>query len=201
MKLEEVFKDEMRFITDEKIRNLIVDCNKLVPEYFWTCPASTTGKYHPKVSLGKFGLIRHTKLAVWWGIEINRCWSNEYLGRLNEIICALILHDIQKNGESLDKQGYPTLDNSTKVHGAILAGKIAEESSESIDRIITAIGGHMGIWTAEEFKQYKPENQKDLKTRILCYIVHLADYCASRKCDDKAIQLSKLEFNDYKKGE
>ena len=198
MKLEMTFRDEVTLIREEHLQKLIVACNVLVPEYFWTCPASTSEKYHPRISLGKGGLIRHVKLAVWWGIEIQRCWPETYDGLLDEIICALILHDLQKNGESLDSRGYPTLSNSTKVHGVVLANKITkliEEPSKSIERVIAAIGGHMGIWTAEDYNSYKPDNQNDSKTRTLCYIVHLADYCASRKCDAEATRLATLEFN------
>ena len=200
MKLEEVFKDEMRSIVSDKVREFVANCNSLVPEYFWEHPASTTGKYHPEISLGKCGLIRHVKLAVWWGVEIYRCWPNTYDGMLDEIVCSLILHDIQKNGKTIDSRGYPTLDNATKVHGVLLARQLGEiiqpdgSNPEIFSRIIDAVASHMGIWTADEFEDDRPENRKEPKTRMLCYIVHLADYCASRKCDNKAKQLVNFDL-------
>ena len=34
-----------------------------LPEYIWSVPASSTGKYHPQYSLGLGGLMRH-QIAV-----------------------------------------------------------------------------------------------------------------------------------------
>ncbi len=198
--IEIVFKDELRLIRNDEIRKYVISCTELVPDYFWDCPASTSGKYHPAVSLGKQGLIRHTKLAVWWGVEIYRCWPNINDPLLDEVVAALILHDIRKNGDALDTRGYPTLHNATKVHGVLLAEKMWTETAWStgitafVIRIHAAIAGHMGIWTADEYEMDKPENQQDPKTKTLCYIVHLADYCASRKCDSKAAQLARYEL-------
>jgi len=186
MKLEEIFKDEMKPIFNPQVREFIISCNKLVPDYFWSWAASTTGKYHPKVSLGRQGLIRHTKLAVWWGVRLWKCWPNTYKNMLDEIIASLILHDIQKNGDIHCRP-----DNITKIHGVLLADKIEQlikipKGSPAIfNRIIAAIAGHMGIWTDTQFETFKPQYHHAPYTKMLCYIVHLADYCAAQKCDEK----------------
>ena len=64
----EVFADELAKIHDSSIRDFVIEVYEVIcPDYFWTVAASTTGKYHPLVSIGRHGLIRHVKLAVWWG--------------------------------------------------------------------------------------------------------------------------------------
>jgi len=70
-RVETEFKWELQSIHDENIRNFVVKCfDELCPDYFWTVPCSTSGKYHPQISLGEGGLVRHTKLAVWWGLHL-----------------------------------------------------------------------------------------------------------------------------------
>ena len=46
------------FETDE-IREFAKLCIKNAPKYWFHVPASSTGKYHPKFSLGDGGLLRH----------------------------------------------------------------------------------------------------------------------------------------------
>ena len=36
----------------------------MLPDYFFSVSASSTGKYHPSFSLGNGGLLRHTKVVV-----------------------------------------------------------------------------------------------------------------------------------------
>lgn len=182
---ETVFATELNFLRNQDIRNLVIDCmTRFAAEYFWSCPASTSGKYHPKISLGEGGLIRHTKLAVWMGKELSKAYDLIPLDR-DIVIASLLLHDIIKNGKELDSGGFAKTPNATAMHGIWLAQILQEESLEwpeersmmPIDAIISAIAGHMGIWTDKEYSQSMPLNQFS-QTSI---IVHLADYIASRK--------------------
>lgn len=183
-KAETVFATELAMIHDSSIRAFVVRVfDSLAPDYFWTAPASTSGKYHPAISLGPGGLVRHTKLAVWWASELVRVEIPEP-GRstfVDEVIAALLLHDLKKNGESLSASGRPTLDNATAIHGVYLGEQIkmrmfppGTTPTISEQRIIHAIKTHMGRWTAEGYGQ--PDTDVDT-------LVHLADYCASRRVD------------------
>ena len=68
--MDKYFEEELRYIKDKRIReNLVIMINKL-PDYFFEVPASSTGKYHPTFSLGKGGLLRHTKAAVRIAVEL-----------------------------------------------------------------------------------------------------------------------------------
>lgn len=195
-KVEEVFPDELQKIQNHDIRKFVVWAfDKFAPDYFWTCPCSTSGKYHPKVSLGVGGLVRHVKLAVWWGEELLRTaemfpelvdHNTEYLH--DEVIAALLLHDLIKNGKGLNAQGFALDRGVTGTHGVDLARKLklakkVVDTSESEKYIISGIAGHMGVWTTDQ--DYIPN---DSFTRL----VHLADYCASRKVD---AEMKRLEDN------
>ena len=193
-KAETIFQKELNLIHDKAIKQFVITCfDKLCPDYFWTCPCSTTGKYHPQVSLGVGGLVRHTKLAVWWGIELLKALA---LGSLpgfekmlpfqlqDEVIATLLLHDMIKNGKGLNAQGYPLDRSVTGTHGVTLAGKINELDfvptiSGSSIRILAGIALHMGIWTT---KAYHTMDIDGLDRFI--ELIHLADYCASRKVDE-----------------
>lgn len=194
-KTVEVFSRELALIKDEQIKDFVIKVfDTLAPDYFWTCPTSTSGKYHPQVSLGEGGLVRHTKLAVWWGVELLRTQEpmREMHLFLDQVIAALLLHDLKKNGETLDGRGYPTLANTTKVHGLYLGQQIRtrmfppdDPIPETLLPIIEGIETHMGVWTEGWAIMASPSwTSSDVR-----YWVHLADYCASRKVDDKAEEL------------
>ena len=190
MKAETIFQKELNQIHSPKIKQFVIGCfDKLCPDYFWTCPCSTTGKYHPQVSLGVGGLVRHTKLAVWWGLELIKALGSSPglrdIYRIHdETIATLLLHDMIKNGKGLSAQGRPLEKGVTGTHGVTLAEKINELDlvstiSGSSVRILAGIALHMGIWTT---KAYHTMDIDGLDHFI--ELIHLADYCASRKVDE-----------------
>ena len=195
-KAETIFQKELSLIRDPEIKQFVITCfDKLCPDYFWTCPCSTTGKYHPQVSLGEGGLVRHTKLAVWWGIELLRALGTSsdfrnvpYDKLFDETVATLLLHDMIKNGKGLNAQGYPLDRGVTGTHGMTLASKINTHpdcdisDSKSYWRIIEGIRSHMGIWTTDS--NYRPNTILNPIDRAFANLIHLADYCASRKVDE-----------------
>lgn len=204
-KVETIFQKELQLIHDSNIKNFVITCfNKLCPDYFWTCPYSTTGKYHPQVSLGVGGLVRHTKLAVWWGLElINALRKSPGIKDipphklLGEVIATLLLHDMVKNGKGLNAQGYPLEKGVTGTHGVTLAEKIDDKidasgmATDSYIRIVAGIALHMGIWTT------KPYNATEcIGLESFIDLIHLADYCASRKVDEIYSKLEQEKTND-----
>lgn len=219
-KAEKVFKNELDLIDKEAIRDFVLECfDKFCPDYFWTAPSSTTGKWHPKYAQGKGGIIRHTKAAVWWGIELMKPFSisDEYK---SVVVASLILHDLRKNGDSLEekaKKGYAI----TKTHGVDLVGKMASDSGYTNvgsapawkEYIFRAISSHMGIWTSPTIlapylltafqgnKDNDSDNDAVMNTitmevvkstqELIALVVHLADYCASRKIENMLKEIKK----------
>jgi len=207
-KVETIFQKELQLIHDKTIKQFVIECfDKLCPDYFWTCPCSTTGKYHPQVSLGVGGLVRHTKLAVWWGIElISALGTSPELKDIptiqlqDEVIATLLLHDMVKNGKGLNAQGYSLERGVTGTHGVTLAVKIADhpdlclDNDDSFYRIVEGIGSHMGIWTTVPI--CRPDSIAYPDQKAFANLIHLADYCASRKVDSIYSELTKEKNAD-----
>jgi len=208
-KAETIFAKELNQIHNQDIKQFVITCfDKLCPDYFWTCPCSTSGKYHPRVALGVGGLVRHTKLAVWWGLELLRALdSSPELKDIptlqNEVIATLLMHDMIKNGKGLNAQGRPLESGVTGTHGVTLANKIINETldckldDKSAERILCGIAGHMGIWTTVPSCQ--PNSLPNSVERAFANLIHLADYCASRKVDSIYSDLEKEKQNGITK--
>ena len=193
-KCEEIFEAELYKIHDNGIRHFVIAVfENICPDYFWTCPASTTGKYHPLISLGLGGLIRHVKFGVWWGELLALSFGVDSLACC-QIIGSLLIHDILKNGFELTPAGMPKHREWTQKHGVVLSQELKKRwkilrksgiSDTSFNRICAAVGGHMGVWTSDEFPQYEPSNLRGNKTKQIAMIVHLADFISAQKMDDK----------------
>ena len=80
MKNIKFFERELSLIVDEDLRmavkGYLID---RVLDYFWTDGASRSGKYHPKMSQGIGGLVRHTKAVVMFAEELLRMSSYAYM--------------------------------------------------------------------------------------------------------------------------
>ena len=59
MKISNYFINEIEYIQNDLLRNIVIDVLDNSPECIVHIPASSSGKYHPKYSLGEGGLMRH----------------------------------------------------------------------------------------------------------------------------------------------
>ncbi len=179
-----IFEIELDYIINPNIREFTEKALNKLPEYFFSIPASSTGKFHPSYALGDGGLIRHTQAAVRIAVELFRIDLFKYTeDEKDMIISSLILHDGCKSG--LNHSKYTVTEHPLVVAKFI---KNDDELIESLDKntlnIITrCIESHMGQWT-KDFKTKKDVLPRP-KTKIQNF-VHWCDYLASRKC---------LEFN------
>lgn len=172
----EMFSFELSAIQNETIRGEVKHLLLLTPDYFWQIPASSTGKYHPQFTLGDGGLIRHTKVAVYFAIEmLNLEMWQSIRNDSDIIISALILHDCCKTGG----------EKYTRFDHPILATQFIEDNCISIDiafKLCELIKTHMGQWNTDtRTNQTLPKPQTAQQK-----FVHLCDYLASRK---------KIDFN------
>jgi hypothetical protein len=164
------------------IRDWTLDIfNELAPDYFWKVPASKSGKYHPALSLGEGGLVRHTKLAVWWGLELYKMLPDDPGFTKDEVIACLLLHDLLKYGEDYNNP----MNDCVRVHGVYFANTLSLVGFSISEKwqcnILDGIYWHMGKWT-------KLDDGGPAQSRFTD-LIHLADYCASRKVDDKIKEL------------
>lgn len=174
----EIFNNEINYINDIKIKNSLITMLKLLPDYFYEVPASSTGKYHPKFTLGNKGLVRHTKAAVRIAYELmsNQSLTNFTNEEKDIIIFALTLHDGLKSGKT--KSEYTVFDHPIQMSNYIKENKNSLElTDEQLDLACRCIETHMGPWTKDYNGNEILTPPKDKYQRF----VHMCDYLASRK--------------------
>ena len=98
----ETFKLELETIKNDRIRQFCIEMLEDAPDYFFTVPASSTGKYHPKFAQGEQGLIRHTKALVGIANDLLALEQFDFNNETKDMIrVAGILHDAKKHGDCL----------------------------------------------------------------------------------------------------
>jgi len=187
------FKKEINYIKDKKLEKDIKTLIKLLPDYFFKIPASSTGKYHPEFALGEGGLLRHTKVAVRIAYELlnNNTIGCKFTDRDKDlIIMALILHDGLKSG--LEEEKYCRFD-----HPLIISKYIMENSQklnmdiDDLRKMCSMIESHMGEWTYDSYK--KKEVLPKPRTAEQRF-VHLCDFLASRKFLDVEFTRNNIKY-------
>ena len=175
----EYLKKELGYIKNERIKESARIMINLLPDYFFSIPASSTGKYHPEFSLGDKGLVRHVKAAVKIAYDLlnDPCIGDKYTSDEKDLmIMTLILHDGLKSG--LNHSKYTLVEHPTLIKNYIIENKDKLELTDSeIEFVGRAIESHMGPWNTDfngnivlPVPKTKYEN-----------FVHMCDYLASRK--------------------
>jgi 23S rRNA maturation-related 3'-5' exoribonuclease YhaM len=182
-----ILRNELDFINDGLLREFVEYCVDEAPDYFFTMPASTTGKFHPAYTLGEGGLIKHTKAAVKIAHDLLNLEQNKHLNA-DQIITALILHDSIKKGNNGSNY---TVTEHPLYAADFIGRKIDEFEVEyevdceeledlrlEVAHIQRLIKSHMGQWNSDYrlAKEILPKPvEEDEK------FVHTCDYLASRK--------------------
>lgn len=168
-----LFNRELSYINDEKLRKFAEYLLENADDYFFTVPASSSGKYHPAFAKGEGGLVRHTRAVAYFANDFARSeleFKTITPREADLLIIAAIAHDIKKQGDG--STGHTML----REHPALGAEYIEEMSQHFTDTLTedditflyNAVLAHMGPWG-----DVKPETFAE---RALFY----ADYAASR---------------------
>lgn len=166
----EQLQKEIDLIMDLRLKTLIIKTLEKAPEYFWSIPASSTGRHHPKEDNEVSGLIKHTRKAVKIGCELCEAFGVEGFKR-DVVIASLILHDSVKNGYPTNS-GFTVAGHGYQISQLMRDAKIMDNKNSDLREVINAAATHMGRW---DFPFDTPHDAIGL-------IVHLADYIVSRKC-------------------
>lgn len=199
MKVSEHFKDELAYIANDELREIVTETLDASPECIVTIPASSSGRYHPTYSLGEGGLMRHIKGAV--GIahcmieteifdkmvndnnDVAKLFAEKRNMYADAAYAALILHDCCKP-DNTEKHG-------TQFDHPLLAANLFKEVAKKyinqdnmhymrnvVPMVHGAIASHMGQFCTAPYAKGivlpKP------KTGVEQF-VHMCDYLASRK--------------------
>lgn len=178
MKKAEHFEREINLIVDEDLRMAVKSyMNDCVADWFYEVGASASGKFHPKFSQGKGGLVRHTKAVVKFAEELLRMSNYTYMKDTYKdyIIAACIIHDTAKYGLTgeMDKTVYK--DHAKNASKLFENWCLTECDYQPSEFLLNAVKAHMGQWSTE--REDKPFTSIDR-------CVHEADYMASRNFID-----------------
>jgi 23S rRNA maturation-related 3'-5' exoribonuclease YhaM len=173
------FKDELELIHNKVIQQFAYNAIVIMPDYFFTIPSSSTGKYHAKYELGEGGLLRHTKAMVRVACELFKIdWWKFTNDEKDLLVASCILHDGWKNGDGLTKFTIDThpLFATNAIRNDEIASKILDK--EQLDFVCGCISSHSGQW-------HTNRNGEDIlpipKTKYEKFL-HQIDYLCSRKC-------------------
>lgn len=169
------FTKEISYIKDEIKRSDIEVLINLLPDYFFTIPASSTGKYHPKFAGTVSGLVKHTKVAVRIAYDLFETVNNFTDNDKDLIIMALIMHDGLKKG--IEEEKYTRFDHPLLVSKMIMenASKL-EMDIDDVRKMCMLIESHMGKWNTNKYSKV----ELPIPTNELQRYVHRCDYLASR---------------------
>jgi hypothetical protein len=175
------FEKELPYICDAKVREFVKVALERTPDYFFTIPASSSGKYHPYYCLGEGGLLRHTRACIRIAVELYRMDMFNYFSEIEKdiILASLILHDTHKLGDmgsNFTVTEHPIVAAYAVSHDTALQGYLTDEQMEMLTGNISH---HMGQWV-HDFKTHK--KVLDKPEGKMQNFVHLVDYLASRKC-------------------
>ena len=179
MNYEKLFEVELTYLKSDRIKKACLAMTKLLPDYFYEVPASSTGKYHPSYSLGEGGLLRHSKAAMRIGYELLQDPSigDKYTDDEKDLmLMALLIHDGLKSGNPQEK--YTRFD-----HPILMADYLMDCEEElgleveEIEFLGDVIKTHMGVWTTDYNGNEVLEKPKTKYQNF----VHMCDYLASRK--------------------
>ena len=193
------FDKELDTIKNDDIRKFAEALLMDAPDYFFRVAASSSGRYHPAISLGLGGLARHTKAVIRFynhimGIEQN---SNMFTEREIDLgVVACLAHDIQKSGTQ-DYYNEKSNGGENTVftvfdHPLLAARYVMEHKGiipdDEVKYVALAIGSHMGQFNTDK---KNPNITLPKPSTEMQKMVHLADYLASRK--DIELQFDEAE--------
>lgn len=181
MNHEEMFKNELNLVKSDRIRSACLKIIGLLPEYWFSVAAASTGKYHPEYAQGEGGLLRHSKAAMRIGYELlnDPCIGDKYTDDEKDLmLVSLLVHDGLKLGQPQEK--YTRFDHPILMANYLIEKKeeITDLSEKELVFMGDVIKTHMGPWTTDYNGNEVLERPKTKYQNF----VHMCDYLASRKC-------------------
>lgn len=170
------FEKELSEISNEQLRIFTAICISELPDYFFTKPSTSSGKYHSPDERGNYGLILHTKRVFGCLKALFRLedYSNIPEARKEYLMAAALLHDGLKYGPA------ENVSTHTMFEHPIFAAHFVKEIGKreyfvGAEIIASYIISHMGQWNESKYSQTTLPKPSTIEQKVL----HLADYMAS----------------------
>ena len=178
----EILKTELNYIKNDRIRKSAETFVNMLPDYFFTVAASSTGKYHPEFASGEGGLVRHSKAAAYILNEIisTKTFGDDFTSDEKDLLrFAILVHDGFKHG--LTEEPYTKHEHPLICATCIRSAKDKMElSDDEIEYVASAIESHMGEWNKSNYSDI----ELAIPTSNAQKLVHLADLLSSKKVLD-----------------
>ena len=120
-----IFDEILNTIENDDMKKFTEVLIDTIPEYFWSVPSSSSGKYHPQFALGEGGLARHTLALVRllnYTLEIESI-KEQFTSRERDLMrIAGMMHDTRKSGsqEEWEADPHTRFDHPVLVANVIL---------------------------------------------------------------------------------
>ena len=175
-----LFANEINDIQDAKLRSFAANIILNAPDYFFTVPASSSGKYHPYFAREEGGLVKHTRCVVFYA-ECNAESFDFNLHDRDLLIIAAIAHDIKKQGDNNSGK------HTVWEHPELAAKYVMEMHAKypmliaqnDALKIAEAVLCHMGKW-AHHVEFVRNKKAYPMPKNMFEYALQSADYMASR---------------------
>lgn len=165
---------ELEYFTDGNIAQFIKNCVGDFPAYFWTAPASGTGKYHDEEDNGEGGLVKHTRRVIRLVEELANLNGLSYW-ETDVLRAAAILHDAFCKGlngstDNILTDVFHPLYVRFSFPFVGYADRFIEE--RTYDEIMLCVESHSGRWSVSKLLYSDKKLPKIFQT---------ADYIGSRR--------------------
>lgn len=177
--MRQEFTDEILKIKNDKLREVALEMADNAPTYFWTVASSSSGKYHPAISLGEGGLVRHSIMTC--RIALDLLDAEIFIANSDDnkdkVILTALYHDVIKRGNG-DNNAHTAFEHPLLSSNFVREYLYKADFDEKfIDEVCNAIAHHMGKWTTSNYSKtilIPPQNDFEM-------LIHTADFMASRK--------------------
>lgn len=174
-----VFKDLFDQFEVEGMRLYCADMAEQIPDYFFTMPSSTSGKFHNATQCLLHGQVYH---AIMFGTIMNyllslKCNREKFKSPIQRdaMRCTAILHDAIKCG--WDGSQYTVHEHPMLAGQWIRETHVEHDVDDTIkERIACMVERHSGSWTTSKYSTVvlpEPENEMEI-------LVHECDILSSR---------------------
>ena len=181
-----------------------------LPSWFWTEAASSTGKHHPTFSLGGGGLARHSLMVYRWLKSLIDSLPDIHSiqDTIPAMMFAALFHDCCKRGDGEEPSEHtrfehPILaakfimdraDKFIKDNKEFLEITVDDEESfkQDIAAAVSCIQTHMGRFNTNSHSEIVLPLPRSAQQQL----VHLADYCASRKFSTWDSEFFQMKIED-----
>lgn len=169
-----ILEGELQRLTDLRFRDYALACMKDFPKYFWTAPASGTGKYHPEDENTEGGLVLHTRRVMRLCDHLSMLHALNYIER-DILLVAALLHDSYAKGLNINTKNTTTdpfhpLYVPQRFPFMGFSDKYIDE--KEYDEIMLAVVSHSGRYSVTKSLNSDKKIPK---------ILQVADYISSRK--------------------